>query len=315
MSIIAQSIRRVENQSGQDVNARIKRETEASIAYYSSHPEQIGKRLVELDREWDIERLLQLNSSALSLLGLVLARRSSKWLLLPIAVQSFFLQHGLQGWCPPLPVLRAAGIRTSREIQIERHALKALRGDYRDSGKTNDAAALLRASASDGTPAYSPQATVVTPTVNRVPLNTTSALNERIEHETEGRLRSLAAHGELRDNRLRELDREWEIERVIEVEAPAMTLTGLVLGLVSNRKWLALPLFTQSMMFLHAVQGFYPMLPLFRRLGIRTHGEIAHERYAIKAMRGNFDQSNETTEQQKSGGRWSAALTAAESAH
>ena len=42
------------------------------------------------------------------------------------------------------------------------------------------------------------------------------------------------------------------------------------------------------MVFLHAVQGWYPLLPLFRRMGIRTETEIATERYALKAIRGDF---------------------------
>ncbi|WP_407921819.1 hypothetical protein, partial [Corallococcus sp. AB049A] len=28
---------------------------------------------------------------------------------------SFLLQHGLQGWCPPLPLLRRLGLRTRGE--------------------------------------------------------------------------------------------------------------------------------------------------------------------------------------------------------
>jgi hypothetical protein len=44
------------------------------------------------------------------------------------------------------------------------------------------------------------------------------------------------------------------------------------------------------MMLLHSLQGFYPMLPLFRRLGLRTDNEIAKERFAIKALRGDFQQ-------------------------
>jgi hypothetical protein len=39
-------------------------------------------------------------------------------------------QHAVQGWCPPVPLLRRLGYRTSREIDIERVALKALRGDF-----------------------------------------------------------------------------------------------------------------------------------------------------------------------------------------
>jgi len=45
---------------------------------------------------------------------------------------SFCLQHALQGWCPPLTLFRRLGIRTQREIDDERTALKALRGDFAD---------------------------------------------------------------------------------------------------------------------------------------------------------------------------------------
>ena len=45
---------------------------------------------------------------------------------LPAVVQTFYLQHTLQGWCPPLPVLRRLGFRAPAEIELERNALKAL---------------------------------------------------------------------------------------------------------------------------------------------------------------------------------------------
>ena len=57
---------------------------------------------------------------------------------LPTVVFGFLAQHALQGWCPPLPVLRKLGFRTQKEIQRERHAVKKLRGDYdavSDNGK------------------------------------------------------------------------------------------------------------------------------------------------------------------------------------
>jgi hypothetical protein len=54
---------------------------------------------------------------------------SRRFLLLPAVVFSFFFQHATQGWCPPLPVVRKMGVRTRREINHEKYALKALRGD------------------------------------------------------------------------------------------------------------------------------------------------------------------------------------------
>ena len=55
-----------------------------------------------------------------------------RFYLLPAAVAGFLLQHAVQGWCPPLPVFRRLGVRTAYEIEEERYALKALRGDFRD---------------------------------------------------------------------------------------------------------------------------------------------------------------------------------------
>lgn len=46
--------------------------------------------------------------------------------------RAFLAQHGLQGWCPPIPVFRRLEVRTDREIARERYALKALRGDFDD---------------------------------------------------------------------------------------------------------------------------------------------------------------------------------------
>ena len=70
--------------------------------------------------------MLELNASTLALSGLVLdATVNKKWLLMPGVVLSFLLQHGLQGWCPPLPLLRRLGVRTRGEIDREKYALKA----------------------------------------------------------------------------------------------------------------------------------------------------------------------------------------------
>lgn len=91
----------------------------------------ISARIAELDREWDIERYLETLAPSLALTGIALSLLGGrKWLLLPATVLGFFLQHAIQGWCPPLAVLRRRGVRTRREIEEERYALKALRGDF-----------------------------------------------------------------------------------------------------------------------------------------------------------------------------------------
>jgi hypothetical protein len=121
---------RVPRHTSRASNERIRGQMVERLAFYARHPEQIEQRLRELDREWDIERTLQANGSVLAGAGVALAAKFSRWwLLLPGAVLTFCLQHALQGWCPPLPLFRRLGFRTQREIQDERTALLALRGD------------------------------------------------------------------------------------------------------------------------------------------------------------------------------------------
>ncbi len=123
--------RRVPESTEDEVNRRIERETQARLEYFASRQDEIPQRLTELEREWDIERMLEANASALAFLGTMAGLSGRpRWFLLPTFVTAFLFQHALQGWCPPMPVLRRLGFRTAREIQIERNALKALRGDY-----------------------------------------------------------------------------------------------------------------------------------------------------------------------------------------
>lgn len=101
-------------------------------------PQYIEERLAELDREWDIERCLEATAASFSLIGMTLgATVTRKWFALPAVVAAFLLQHAIQGWCPPLPLLRRLGVRTADEINRERYALKVLRGDFADVPSTD----------------------------------------------------------------------------------------------------------------------------------------------------------------------------------
>jgi hypothetical protein len=123
---------RVVEHTDEEINARIRRQTERNVAYFSKRgPEEIDRRLEELDREWDIERTLEANAASIALLGLSLgAFADRRFFALPAIVAGFLLQHALQGWCPPVPVFRRLGFRTASEIDAERYALKAIRGDF-----------------------------------------------------------------------------------------------------------------------------------------------------------------------------------------
>ena len=125
---IPASRQRVQRNTSQHVNQEIRQATEARLVHYANHPELIDTRLAELDREWDIERMLEANAAAVGLTGVCLAATvSRKWLILPGIVSAFLLQHAIQGWCPPLPVLRRLGFRTPAEIEDERDRLMGIR--------------------------------------------------------------------------------------------------------------------------------------------------------------------------------------------
>ena len=119
---------RVRHSTAPEVNREIDRRTNSNIRRYANSSEEvIHRRIEELDQEWDIERALEVNASTLALTGLLLGVTANrKWLILPGIVFSFLLQHGLQGWCPPLPILRKMGVCTRGEIDREKYELKAL---------------------------------------------------------------------------------------------------------------------------------------------------------------------------------------------
>ncbi len=121
---------RVEEHVSEEINRQIRRELEARIHYFAQRSEEIDVRLEELEREWDIERLLEANAGALSLMGLTFGVMRTRWYLVSALAAAFLLQYAVQGWCPPASLFRRLGIRTSREINHERYALKALRGDF-----------------------------------------------------------------------------------------------------------------------------------------------------------------------------------------
>lgn len=126
-------------------------------------------------------------------------------------------------------------------------------------------------------------------TVDRVRLHTTEAANARIRRTTEQNIRRLRHAGATAiQRRLDELDSEWDIERVLEANAASAVLLGSALGATVHRRFFALPVVVGAFLLQHAVQGWCPPLAVFRRLGVRTAAEIDHERYALKALRGDF---------------------------
>jgi hypothetical protein len=127
-------------------------------------------------------------------------------------------------------------------------------------------------------------------TVERVPLQTAEEVNAAIRRRTqENADRVIAAGPAAIAKRLGDLDREWDIERLLETNAGSAVVVGCVLGATVDRKWFALPAIVSVFLVQHALQGWCPPLPVFRRLGVRTVDEIESERKLLRHSLGEYE--------------------------
>lgn len=124
---------------------------------------------------------------------------------------------------------------------------------------------------------------------HRVREHTSREVNTGLDHELVDRVRQLAmaSPDELEDEIIA-LEREWDIERVLELNAALLALAGVALGLRRHRRWLSLPAVVLTFLFQHSTHGWCPPIPVLRRFGFRTRKEIDRELYALKALRGDF---------------------------
>lgn len=273
---------------------RIDERTFASLSNLEDgSPREVAARLEQLDREWDTDRVVETEAAANGLLGLALgALFYPRLLLLPAMVSAAVLLHARTGRYPLMPLFRLLGIRTAREIARERYALKGLRGDFdapsADVLRAGDAAAVTGSAArADANGAYAGR---LPPTARRVERNTSAEINEAIRDRTDDNIERFArAPVEEIEHRLAELDDESDIERVLQTNAAIVSLLGVALGSRVDRRFLALPAAVFGFFAQHALQGWCPPVPVFRRLGVRTTREIERERYALKVLRGDFE--------------------------
>jgi hypothetical protein len=125
----------------------------------------------------------------------------------------------------------------------------------------------------------------------RVRRNTAPKVNARIDRQIAETVYQFVGQSASEiTRRIDEIEREWDIERVLETNASALALTGVGLAAASTKRWLMLPAIVLSFLFMHGTQGWCPPVPLFRRLGVRTRSEIERERFALKFLRGDFNE-------------------------
>jgi hypothetical protein len=123
-------------------------------------------------------------------------------------------------------------------------------------------------------------------TIERVPLHTADHVNERIRSQTAENIERYrhVSRADI-DSRLFELEHEWDIERTLEANAATASLIGLTLGATVDRRWFVFPAIVAGFLLQHALQGWCPPVPVFRRLGFRTANEIDEERFALRNFR------------------------------
>lgn len=124
---------RVRARSSASVTDKIDQATEARVERLKhTGPVEAGRRLAELDREWDIDRALMLLFAGVGGLTFSLGharmgafRKWNRWLSLFSVQLAFLGVHAAYGWCPPVALLRRLGFRTQKEIQAEREVVEA----------------------------------------------------------------------------------------------------------------------------------------------------------------------------------------------
>jgi hypothetical protein len=115
------------------------------------------------------------------------------------------------------------------------------------------------------------------------------AMNHRIHARTlHDVTRYIGADPIFIDERIRELKCEWTLERTFEANIAAMGLAGVLLGLVADKRFLALTGLASALLLQQAFQSRSAVQPLLRRVGLRTADEIHEEITALRILRGDF---------------------------
>ncbi len=112
---------------------------------------------------------------------------------------------------------------------------------------------------------------------------------ENGEGKRQDRTNPVVSEASLRvDGRITELEKEWDVERTVELNCAVLAIAGTALGALLNKRWFALPILAAAFLAQNSIQGWNPLVPLFKKFGFRNKKEINREKYALKALRGDF---------------------------
>lgn len=133
-------------------------------------------------------------------------------------------------------------------------------------------------------------------TTRRVSRKTDKTINSQIRERTIVNIKNQGIEENKLSDRIKELNYEWDIERILEANASSIVLVSSILGFMKNKNhWFLLTGFVGFFLLQHAFQGWCPPVPIFRKLGIRTEQEIQNEKFTLKILRGDFHQLSSET--------------------
>ncbi|MDQ3002014.1 MAG: hypothetical protein M3Y08_12240 [Fibrobacterota bacterium] len=90
--------------------------------------------------------------------------------------------------------------------------------------------------------------------------------------------------------RIGSLEEEWDMAKFVTVSLAGMGLFGLVMGLFGSRVWRVLTWISLPLLFLYGQEKWRPSEGMLKSLGLRSRRDIDEEKYALKALRGDFQQ-------------------------
>jgi hypothetical protein len=110
-------------------------------------------------------------------------------------------------------------------------------------------------------------------------------VNERIDHETQARVRRFVGRDRSEIlRRIEMLDREWDIDRAVMALHATMSSFARERGIRGSRVWRTLARVNDWFLVSYAVAGWAPPIAVLRRLGCRTCHEIDVEKQALESI-------------------------------
>ena len=112
------------------LDRRVEAAIGAQLRSCAGNRRRIARRLRELEEEPDLESVLERRASLVASLGFMAGAVVNRRLpSVPVSWTASLVRLAATNWLPMGALLRRMGLRTSREIEIERVALRLMLGD------------------------------------------------------------------------------------------------------------------------------------------------------------------------------------------